>query len=1262
MKRKSNGETGKATVGTTVAPRFTDAFGTRLDPEFIAKHLSEFGLDIRSIVFKDNGVDVVYCGPAELSSAVAVASTWLVSQLSPLLPCRFIRRESSAPGTDSPMSVDERRSPPKCVALAEVFPPEFDFQEAIESLLVRLGPHPTSDNEPTSITKPVLEDPELDCLATSFAQAMNSYSVTHHAGRPGYVTFSCLLKTRNGIKILGDFHDKNVNERDSGTHFLLMRRPGGATAVRPAAIVAASYSIRSLEGFISELDEFSEETDDSNSIIIDGLAWEIGRRPTIAVQGKSASINCDFPIWVDRERCDSCGLCERLCPSGLLNGNGEAKKDASADKCLRCHDCVEACPQDAMRPVYGDNSATLGKTLRYRKGWLSRLIGEPGPPFPAAFPPSYLNPEPDEDSRTARYILGLSITTMQEHAAVLLKDGEIVGAIEEERLIRKRHYGWQPRGRPGVTIAIDPTIQIEEAFCRRSIRGLLQQAGITIDDIDIIALNGIPARYRRAYSHIDTADSVPLIHSGRLVCIPHHLCHAASAYRVSGADGAAVFTVDGRGDRETAAMFRTDDKGNLIPVFEILSLADNSIGGVYETLTRILGFGAHGQGSLMALASFGEPTFDLEPFLSVQSLEDYNIHENGLCEAFSEYARDYEDEIGDQHENLAASLQKALEDSVEKLIHLAEPEVDSNNLCLAGGVALNCRMNEKLRDSFQPDHIFIQPAAHDAGTALGAAAEALFILTGRKSLAQLSNAGLGPEFSDDEIEKTLARSGLEYRKSTDIAGETAEAISTGKIVCWFQHRMEFGPRALGSRSILADPRTKEIGDRVNEIKDRQPWRPFGPSILAEHVGDWIEGAFDSLFMLFTLPLKKERIGSVPAVAHCDGGTRPQVVHREEYPLYHRMIEGFFKLTGIPMVLNTSFNRRGEPIVCKPDHAVECFIGLGADVMAIGNFMVEKPFRKKKDDLRIAAYDAALSACPGGRRLHLRLTTKCDCDCVHCTARDIRKHPDRPFESALHRLAEGREAGCDELVIMRGEATLRKDLPDIIARSRRMGYRFVQIQTNARSLAKREWREKTLNAGVDAFEVSLFAADEELHDRLTKVQGSFRETLLAIRALAGLRHPVFVSVPTLRHNMARLEKTVHLVEKIGASRIQFNFPRPVEMDDGVILDPLARLSDVSPYVIRASRIARNLGLDVTTEAFPYCHLAPELRNTPDSTEDWRRHRVDDLHLLHESLEDERRAARPEYPPCRKCLFRESCPKTWALYLELFGSNELKTIER
>ncbi|TNF36941.1 MAG: radical SAM protein, partial [Deltaproteobacteria bacterium] len=527
--------------------------------------------------------------------------------------------------------------------------------------------------------------------------------------------------------------------------------------------------------------------------------------------------------------------------------------------------------------------------------------------------------------------------------------------------------------------------------------------------------------------------------------------------------------------------------------------------------------------------------------------------------------------------------------------------------------------------------------------------------------APMRHAAIGPGFDEAAIEEALERAGVAYARPADVAEDVARRLVAGQVVCWFQGRLEFGPRALGSRSIVADPRNPAIKDRVNGIKQREPWRPFGPSILAGHEAEWFEHGFDAPFMLFTLPVRAEKRAQVPAVLHVDGTTRPQSVHAADLPAYHRMISAFHRETGVPMVLNTSFNRRGEPIVCTPADALASFTGLGADVLAIGPFVVERGATAPPAEAWPVTRDAELAALPGGRRLALRVTTRCDLGCVHCTLGD---HPlqdtDGAPEDLVRSLVAGRRAGCDELVLMRGEPLGRPDLLPLVGRARRMGYRFVQIQTHGRRLAQPTFAQAARRAGVDAVEVMLLGADPAVHDGLARVDGALRDTLAGLQLAARAGLDVLVSVPVVRANAGHLRRIALLVKKLGLQRLQLAFPRPFEWPDGVHTEHALRLSDAAARINVAARYAMKLGLTVTTEGVPLCLLDPALHGSPDAAEDFGRHRVDDLGLVHDRFDRVRERMRPDVPACRECAARATCPRTWALYLEVHGSDELRPL--
>lgn len=302
---------------------------------------------------------------------------------------------------------------------------------------------------------------------------------------------------------------------------------------------------------------------------------------------------------------------------------------------------------------------------------------------------------------------------------------------------------------------------------------------------------------------------------------------------------------------------------------------------------------------------------------------------------------------------------------------------------------------------------------------------------------------------------------------------------------------------------------------------------------------------------------------------------------------------------------------------------------------------------------------SLAGLPGGRRLMLRLTTDCDCACAHCTMQDLRGRPARTAAQAEASLAAGRLAGCDELVFMRGEAARWPGLPGLARTARAMGYRFLQVQTSGRAFARPDLR-KGLLAAVDAAEVTLLGPDPATHDAASGVPGSFRETLTGIKVLLGAGKEVLATVPVLKANLDRLDALGPLLSRLDVRRLQLSFPRPVRLLRRVVLAPLARLAEASAAARRAARTASRLGLSVSTEGFPLCHLDAGLRAGAEDAETWDRFRVDDLGRVQDGFGDQIRRARPTPPVCRGCRARRYCPRTWGLYLEVFGSDELRPL--
>jgi carbamoyltransferase len=671
-----------------------------------------------------------------------------------------------------------------------------------------------------------------------------------------------------------------------------------------------------------------------------GLAATIPSRPVgLRVGAANATPT------LDPDRCDHHGQCAAACPTGALTLVAE-RPVIDPDRCSGCDACVEQCPRGALAPsaprareddVGGSAAVAWEGAALARAGapWL-RALATDGPPG-ATLPPTWQRPRRFGKRLT---ILGVAAATHLHHGACLLRDGEVVGAVQEERFRRRKQYGWNLPGSDRATLMSDPRIPVELPFPWASIAWLLERAGITLDDVDVVAVNGIPARLRSTYSSTDPGRPPRPYRSGRMVFVPHHLAHAASAYAVSGLEGAPVFTVDGRGERETAAFFEPGPHG-LTRTWDLLATEDASIGGVYESLTMLLGFGAGGAGSTMGLAPYGRPSMDFARVLSARDHRDVTVHFREAQRLGDPLRRARDGAVTQAHKDLAASLQQALERTVISILRglLRGRSVDA--LCMAGGVALNCSMNARIRAELGLRELFVQPAAHDGGTALGAAMEAHRMIAGAYPMTAMTHAYLGPDYTDAQVERALRDFGVPYERSADPARDAAERIADGQVVCWHQGRLEYGPRALGARSILADPRSRTVRDRINLMKGRAWWRPLGPSVLAGAEPDWFEEASHSPFMLLSQRVLRARRDEVPAVVHVDGSTRPQSVTARDNPRLHRLLELFAAKTGVPMVINTSFNTAWEPVVCSPQDALASFLQLGADHLVMGDFIVER---------------------------------------------------------------------------------------------------------------------------------------------------------------------------------------------------------------------------------------------------------------------------------------------------------------------------------
>jgi carbamoyltransferase len=582
-------------------------------------------------------------------------------------------------------------------------------------------------------------------------------------------------------------------------------------------------------------------------------------------------------------------------------------------------------------------------------------------------------------------ILGIS-AFYHDSAAVLVDDGRIVAAAQEERFSRKKHDAGLP------TQAV--------AFC-------LQQAGCELDDLDFVVfyekpllkfdrlletyLSFAPFGFRSFAAAIPLWTREKLFHKNalsklgrfdwkqRLLFSEHHLSHASSAFFVSPFSEAAILTMDGVGEWATTSI--AFGKGNAIEVRKEINFP-HSLGLLYSAFTYYLGFKVNsGEYKVMGLAPYGTPRhvqpildhlIDLKPdgsFWLDQSYFDYayglRMTNEKFHALFGGPPRNPESEVTRREMDLAASIQAVLNEAVLAMARSAAAETGSRNLCMAGGVALNCVANGDVLRSGLFENIWIQPAPGDAGGALGAALSAYYIhqksprFNGARDT--MNGAYLGPEFSVEEIQLRLAKAGAKYRllSEPDLCDACAGALAEGKVLGWFQGRMEFGPRALGARSILADPRSPSMQATLNaKIKYRESFRPFAPSVPREDVSEWFEFDGDSPYMLFTASVRPEKQPRIPAVTHVDGSARVQTVREDTNPLYYRLLKAFYQCTGCAVLVNTSFNIRGEPIVCTPEDAFRCFMGTELDALAIGNCFLEK---EGQDSRLLLDYAAAFDA-------------------------------------------------------------------------------------------------------------------------------------------------------------------------------------------------------------------------------------------------------------------------------------------------------------
>lgn len=589
-------------------------------------------------------------------------------------------------------------------------------------------------------------------------------------------------------------------------------------------------------------------------------------------------------------------------------------------------------------------------------------------------------------------ILGIS-AFYHDSAAALIDDGRIIAAAQEERFSRRKH---------------------DAAFPHNAIAFCLAEAGVAAGELDHVVFYDKPfLKFERLLeTYVALAPrgfrsfkmSIPLwlreklfqknllrdelekfsedFDTGRLLFCEHHLSHAASAFFPSPFENAAVLTMDGVGEWATTSA--AVGNGNRLEIFQEIHFP-HSLGLLYSALTYYIGFKVNsGEYKVMGLAPYGEPKYarlildhliDLKPdgsFWLDMSYFDYctglTMTNDRFAELFGEPVRSPDQPLTPFHMDVAASIQSVLDEAVLRLTRSLAKQTGSRNLCLAGGVALNCVANGKVLRDGCFDNIWIQPAAGDAGGAVGGALGAYHLFRNRPRKTDgrdgMSGGYLGPSFPQAEIERRLTAAGARFAVlgEDEMIETTARALAAQKAVGWFQGRMEFGPRSLGARSILGDPRSPDMQKNLNlKVKYRESFRPFAPAVLREDVSEWFDLTSDSPYMLVVADVREGKRrhmtadeqalfgidklnvprSEIPAVTHVDYSARIQTVHGSTNPLFHKLLNRFKVLTGCPILVNTSFNVRGEPIVCTPEDAFRCFMGNELDALVVGNCVLQK---------------------------------------------------------------------------------------------------------------------------------------------------------------------------------------------------------------------------------------------------------------------------------------------------------------------------------
>ena len=597
-------------------------------------------------------------------------------------------------------------------------------------------------------------------------------------------------------------------------------------------------------------------------------------------------------------------------------------------------------------------------------------------------------------------ILGIS-GYYHDSAACLVKDGEIISAIQEERISRKKHDSSFPKN--SILYCIEeakisekeidyvvfydkPFLKFERlletyfAFAPRGFRSFVSSMPIWLKE-KLFQKNLIIKELRKIFGK-------RTIWKNRLLFSEHHLSHAASAFFASPYKKAAILTMDGVGEWTTTSIAIGNE--NEIKIIKEINFP-HSLGLIYSAFTYYAGFKVNsGEYKLMGLAPYGKPIYvetikknlitikEDGSFKLNMSYFDYctglKMTNKKFNDLFGGEPRKPESNLTNKEMNIASSIQVVIEEIIIKIAKNIKKETNIDNLCLAGGVALNCVANGKLVKEKIFKNIWIQPASGDAGGALGSALAIYYLMLGNKRIVDknrdsMKGSFLGPSYSENDIENILLKSKAQYSKLNvkEIVEKVSQDLKKGKAIGWMQGRMEFGPRALGGRSIIADPRSPKMQKLLNlKVKYRESFRPFAPSILRENLSEWFELEQDSPYMLLVANVKSTKIikmtdddkklfgidklnivrSEIPSVTHVDYSARIQTVHKDTNPVYYDLIDKFNKITDCPIIINTSFNIRGEPIVCSPEDAIKCFMGTELDILVIDNFYLKKIDQKE----------------------------------------------------------------------------------------------------------------------------------------------------------------------------------------------------------------------------------------------------------------------------------------------------------------------------